>query len=50
MIRGFVNFDKKNWDENLVDFEVAGNSSVHATNTFTPFFLNYGVHPRTVAL
>ena len=29
---------------------MAYNSSVHATTTFTPFFLNYGIHPRTVSI
>ena len=50
MIRSFVGFDKKDWDKYLVDFEVAYNSSVHATTTFTPYFLNYGVHPKTVPM
>ena len=50
MIRSFVNFDKSDWDKYLVDFEVAYNSSVNATTTFTPFFLNYGIHPKTVPL
>ena len=50
MIRSFVSFDKKDWDKYLVDFEVAYNSSVNATTTFTPFFLNYGIHPKTVPL
>ena len=50
MIRSFVKFDKSDWDKYLVDFEVAYNSSVNATTTFTPFFLNYGIHPKTVPL
>ena len=50
MIRSFVNFDKSDWDKYLVDFEVAYNSSVNATTTFTPFFLTYGIHPKTVPL
>ena len=50
MIRSFTNYDKSNWDEYLIEFEVAYNSSVHATTTFTPFYLNYGHHPRTLPI
>ena len=50
MIRSFVSFDKSDWDKYLVDFEVAYNSSINATTTFTPFFLNYGINPKTVPL
>ena len=50
MIRAFANFRKDNWDEHLVDFEVAYNSSVHATTMFSPFYLNYGINPRTIPL
>ena len=50
MIRSFVNYDKSNWDEFLVDFEVAYNSSAHATTTFTPFYLNYGIEPKTIPM
>ena len=48
MIRAFVNYKKNNWDEHLVEFEVAYNSAVHSTTGYTPFFLNYGIHPRTI--
>ena len=50
MIRCFVNYDKSNWDENLVNFEVAYNSSVQATTTFTHFYLNYGIEPKTIPM
>ena len=50
MIRAFENYYKDNWDENLIDFEVAYNSSVHKTTMRIPFFLNYGIHPRTIPL
>ena len=46
MIRAFVNYDQDNWTDHLVEFEVAYNSSVNATTSFTPFFLSYGYEPR----
>ena len=48
MTRAFANFDKKNWDENIIGFEVAYNYAVHSTTLFSPFYLNYGIHPRTI--
>ena len=50
MIRAFVNFRKDNWDEHLVDFEVAYNSAVHSTTSFSPFYLSYGIASRTIPL
>ena len=50
MIRAFSNYKKENWDEHLVDFEDAYNSGVNATTLFSPFFVNYGIHPRTVPI
>lgn len=35
------------WDELLPDTEYALNTSVNASTGHTPFFLLYGVHPRT---
>ncbi len=48
MIRAFANFRKDNWDEFLIDFEVAYNSSTNATTLCSPFYINYGLHPRIV--
>ena len=48
MIRCFVNYDKDDWDEHLLEFEVAHSASVHSKTAHTPFFLNYGLHPRTI--
>lgn len=50
MIRAFANFRKDNWDEHLVDFEVAINSAINSTTLCSPFYLNYGLHPRTIPL
>ena len=46
MIRAFVNNDQDNWTDHLVEFEVAYNSSLNATTSFTPFFLSYVYEPR----
>ena len=48
MIRAFANFSKDNWDEHLVDFEVAYNSATNSTTLCSPFYINYGLHPRIV--
>ena len=48
MIRAFANYHKNDWDEHLVEFEVAYNSAVHSATLHTPFYLNYGIHPRTI--
>ena len=50
MIRAFINYDRNNWDKHLVEFEVAYYSSVHFSTSFTPYFLNYGIHPRTIPI
>ena len=40
MIRAFANYKKDNFDEHLVDFEVAYNSGVNATTLCSPFSVN----------
>ena len=50
MIRAFANYKKDSWDEHLVDLEVVYNSAVNATTLCSPFFANYGIHPRTVPI
>lgn len=50
IIRAFANFRKDNWDEHLVDVEVAYNSAVNSTTMCSPFYVNYGIHPRTVPI
>ena len=50
MIRAFANYRKDNWDEHIVDFEVAYNSAVNSTTLCSPFYLTYGIHPRTIPI
>jgi len=50
MTRAYVNYHQTNWDETLTILEFAYNNSVHSSTGYTPFFLNYGQHPRTPVL
>lgn len=47
MLRPFVNDHVSNWSQLLPAVEFAYNNSVHASTGYTPFYLNYGQHPRT---
>ena len=42
MMRPYVNFNQKDWDDHLVAAELAFNGSKHASTGFTPFYLNNG--------
>jgi hypothetical protein len=44
MLRAFVAFNQKDWDEHLIAAEIAFNNSQHASTGYTPFFLNSGQH------
>ena len=48
-LRAFVNSRKDDWQQYLHLFEFAYNNTVHSVTKTTPFFLNYGRHPTTVA-
>ena len=50
MIRPYENFRDDNWDEHLVEVEVAYNSAVNSVTLCTLFYLNYGMNPRAVPL
>jgi hypothetical protein len=47
MLRFYVNIQLSDWDELLLCCEFAYNNSEQASTGFTPFFLNYGLHPLT---
>jgi transposase InsO family protein len=46
VLRCFVNARMDDWDEHLAAAELAVNSSVSDVTGFTPFFANYGFHPK----
>ena len=46
MLRSYVLYAQDNWDQLLPFMEFAYNNSVNDTTTQSPFFLNYGKHPR----
>ena len=46
MLRFWVNYKQTNWDLLLPLVEFAINNHKHASTQHTPFFLNYGQHPR----
>ena len=48
MLRCYVDHHQSNWDEFLVQVEVAYNSAPHATTTYSPFFLNCGRELTTI--
>ena len=50
MIHTYANFRKDNWDEHLIDIEVAYNSAVNSVTLCTPFYRIYGMNPRTIPL
>ena len=46
MLRHYVNPKQNNWDELLSCAEFAVNNAYQASTQDTPFYLNYGKHPR----
>jgi hypothetical protein len=49
-LRHYIDPSQTNWDQLLPMAEFAINNSVNASTGETPFFLNYGRHPRTPAV
>lgn len=50
MIHNFVNYKKNDWDNHLIDFEVAYNSELHSTTLCMPFLQNYVIHPLIIPI
>jgi hypothetical protein len=46
MLRHYTDSRQKDWDKHLLAAEIAVNNSVQSSTGFTPYFLNYGQHPR----
>lgn len=46
MIRGYVNDRLNDWDEHLIEVEIAINKSVQASTGYSPFYLNSGQEPN----
>jgi transposase InsO family protein len=46
ILRMFVNYFQNDWDEHLPMIEFAMNNASSATTRHSPFFLNFGKHPR----
>jgi RNase H-like domain found in reverse transcriptase/Reverse transcriptase (RNA-dependent DNA polymerase)/Integrase zinc binding domain/Retroviral aspartyl protease/Integrase core domain/Chromo (CHRromatin Organisation MOdifier) domain len=46
MLRSYVSFNQRDWDEHLSALEMAINSSKQASTGFSPFYLNYGQEVR----
>ena len=46
-LRHYVNSFQDDWDTHLTAVEFAHNDAVHTSTGFSPFYLNYGHHPRT---
>ena len=45
-LRAYVSERQDDWDLRLAQVEYVYNNGVHAATRFTPFYLNYGVHPE----
>ncbi|XP_053598020.1 uncharacterized protein LOC106693992 [Microplitis demolitor] len=46
MIRSYIDKDQSRWDEHLGEFQLAYNSSYHASLKLSPYFLVHGQEPR----
>ena len=49
MLRSYVSVRHDDWDLHLAAAEFAYNNSRQASTGYSPFYLNYGFHPRTPA-
>ena len=47
-LRAFMNYEQNNWHDFLSAAEIAYNNSFHSSIGVSPFFANYGFHPRFI--
>jgi len=45
-LRTYINYQQDDWVDYLPIAEFAYNNSIHSATTLSPFFANYGYHPR----
>jgi hypothetical protein len=43
----YINFMQSNWSKWLSQAEFSYNNHLHSSTSFSPFYLEYGHHPRT---
>lgn len=48
VLRCFVDHKQSNWEEHLMDDEVAYSQSVISVTTYSPFYLRFGFDPSTL--
>jgi len=46
MLRSYVSTNQTDWDEHVSMLELAYNNATQASTQFSPFFMNYGLHPN----
>ena len=46
MLRSYVTTAQIDWDEHVSMLELAYNNATQASTQFSPFFMNYGLHPN----
>ncbi len=46
-LRCFINYEQDNWTSLLPFAEFAYNNAQHSTTSLSPFFANYGYHPKS---
>lgn len=46
-LRAFVSYNQRNWSDLLPALTLAYNNSINQSTGFTPYYLDFGQHPRT---
>jgi hypothetical protein len=48
MLRNYVSYHQDDWDQHLAAVEFAYNNTTQKSTGESPFYINYGFHPKTV--